>query len=107
VAAKPKPASLSVTRSSALAEAVDQYSDCRWELANILKYLISLSVELRESHVLGISLGRGSWECAEVGLASTMWRDASLSVSTASARMCRGDMSELPESPLERRDSTR
>jgi hypothetical protein len=70
------------------------------ELANILKYLINRCVELRESHALLGLFIRSPSGCAEAGLGSTMWRDASLSVSTASARMCKGDTSELPESPL-------
>jgi hypothetical protein len=36
-----------------------------------------------------------------------MWRDASRSVSTASARICKGDISELPGSPFVRLYSTR
>jgi hypothetical protein len=107
VVAKPEPASLSVTKSWALVEMSCQYRTCRWKLADILKYLINRSVELRESHVLLLSFRGSSLGCVEARTGSIILSDASLSVSTASARMCKGDTSELPESPFERLCSIR
>jgi hypothetical protein len=107
VAAKPKPANLSVTKSWALVEMSCQYRSGRWKLADILKYLINFSVEFRESHVLFVSCRGSSLGCVEAGTGSIILRDASLSVSTASARMCKGDTSELPASPFERLYSAR
>jgi hypothetical protein len=79
-----------------------QYRSDRWKLADILKYLINFSVEFRESHVLFVSSRGSSLGRVEAGTGSIILRDANLSVSTASARMCRGDTSELPESQFGR-----
>lgn len=102
MAAKLELASLFETKSWVLKETNCQWSAGWWKLANILKYLINLSVKCRESHALFDSLSRGASGCAELGVESRIFKDASLSVSTASARMCRGDTNELPASPFVR-----
>jgi hypothetical protein len=70
VAAKPKPASLFVTKSWALVETSGQYCIYRRMLADILKYLINRSVELRESHALLVSFRGSSLGCVEAGTGS-------------------------------------
>lgn len=97
---QPELASLSGTQSWALIETKCQCFGGQWRLANILKYLINLSVDCRESHALLVSLSRGSSQCPKFGVESRIFKDASLSVSTASARMCRGDTNELPALPF-------